>query len=112
MASGLGYALDYCCTTDNACGSTFDTDPTQYCLERDQEGPLDATCPAENVFNFDHAGCCRPDGQCGLDYTYTGHGCISRADPFFTNESLEAIPCGDGTDGGSPPDGGDASDGG
>lgn len=66
--------------------------PDPRCEALAQPGTLDATCPSDELFRcgFDDcnsveemAGCCRPDGQCGLletGYFGAGYalGCLDR----------------------------------
>lgn len=111
----FGYAtLPACCPDGvaNKCG----TDVTQLssflpaippgCLEHDQPGTIDATCPSQSQtiqgYTIDFAGCCRPDGMCGLDTSAAGSflgvnfGCIDKT-PLLDGGSPEA--CGGGTGG-------------
>jgi hypothetical protein len=122
------YFIDPCCAGD-ACG--LDTSFLQVvgasfaetCQPRDQPGELDEECPAsadsQIPFGMNmvplagFAGCCRPDGKCGVFVDKIsspvlgvlgtlGLGCVDAA-PFFPGETIGS--CGDGI-GGQPGAGG------
>jgi len=70
-----------CCTSERRCGIAYTLFFGAGCLERDQAGRDDESCPnAQSVFpGFipEITGCCRPDNTCGLRAA-TGAGCIER----------------------------------
>jgi hypothetical protein len=119
------FYLDPCCGGENHDQCGVDTSylaPTgagSACEPRNQPGKLDPACPSSSAMTmpgmstgltFDPlAGCCRPDGSCGimLDEVTTGGGliplaqlglgCIDAA-PFFPGE--EPVSCGPSGSGG------------
>lgn len=69
------FGIIACCTVDDECGGM-----ALECLPLNQAGMPDADCPggmdASGMYPL--SGCCRPDGQCGLDYSAVGWGCVER----------------------------------
>jgi hypothetical protein len=65
--------LPACCPGDtpNACGGTF---PGGGCLTS-TPGVADANCPMLTLMGFPLAGCCRPNGMCGVDLSGISLGC-------------------------------------
>lgn len=74
-ASILGQPLAACCPPGGG-GCGLDVSPTaQYtgitgCIERDQPGKQDPSCPSESIETgygapLQLSGCCRPTGECG-----------------------------------------------
>lgn len=108
--------------TEGACG--VDLSPVfggpSACVEFDQPGEPDESCPALEVPDADPVpGCCTSYGFCGTADNFIGIGCVTAPSEFG-----EPVACGDGggdagggssvTDGGnggmSGPDAGDMSD--
>lgn len=67
--AGLGTAQP--CCYNASCGIVF----SSACVELHSEGVLDAGCAPVGT----SAGCCRPDGTCGVIIEGTAFGCV---DPF------------------------------
>lgn len=93
-----------CCTTeaDVRDGAAVDVgkcgqDLTQFggpaCVEQDQPGELDPSCPDEWVMGMTLKGCCTPAGLCGLNFDLIMLGC--------TTMNSQGIACGGGADAGS-----------
>lgn len=120
-----------CCTGDNKCGVKNPALTGPGCVEQNQPGEASAQCPevpvvlvsaivstlAGGPIAVPIPGCCRTDGQCGLDLGYLGMGCVERSEaalgtdvtpPDGGTAMLESIPC---TPGAGGNDGG-ADDGG
>jgi hypothetical protein len=96
LATTFGIAP--CCTTEGECGGLGGM-----CLALGQEGEPDTACPSATSSGYTLSGCCRPDGQCGVDFSGVGWGCVAREDisSYMTQDApLEAISCGDDSDGG------------
>lgn len=82
-----------CCVGDK-CGITSSFLGGQ-CIELNQPGQLDPTCPEQSIQGFTLPGCCKPNGFCGVMDSFIGLGCV---DPSpFTGQ--QPIPCGGGTGG-------------
>ncbi|HKU42068.1 MAG TPA: hypothetical protein VJR89_28110, partial [Polyangiales bacterium] len=74
-----------CCTSEQRCGVAYSLVFGGACLERDQRGRDDESCPdAPSIFPPfipALAGCCRPDNTCGL-LAATGAGCVERTEAW------------------------------
>lgn len=82
----------HCCTDEGACGVGSGALFGGACFERNQEGTPSDECPYGSVYIYydfgseivvadGFPGCCRPDGQCGLDTSRTfGAGCVERSE--------------------------------
>jgi hypothetical protein len=96
-----GTMLGPCCDTDSGdiCGAGAENPMTGEleCEGLDQPGELSPDCPdAMSVFGTTLAGCCKPDGMCGV-MSNVGYGCVERSDQNPTsvmNGPLESIACG------------------
>lgn len=94
----VSFGIAPCCTEENECGGLGGQ-----CLALGQEGESDESCPTGVSSGYTLNGCCRPDGQCGLDYSAVGWGCVARADisPYMADDvPFEPVACGDDSDGG------------
>ena len=74
------YGVSSCCTaTADECG--LQTPVTEGCLEPDQPGGIDYTCPIyELPTGMAMPGCCTPAGTCGALDSTMGLGCIPNED--------------------------------
>jgi hypothetical protein len=85
--------VDSCCVGDK-CGITSSFLGSQ-CIELNQPGQPDPSCPPQSIQGFTLPGCCKPNGMCGVMDSFIGLGCV---DPGpFTGQP--PIPCGGGTGG-------------
>jgi hypothetical protein len=93
------FGISACCTEEMACGAN-----TGECLPTGQEGTNTTDCPsATSLQMFPLAGCCKPDGRCGLDYSGVEIGCVAREEvtqAMVMGWPLNAMPCGDDNDAG------------
>jgi hypothetical protein len=89
--------LEPCCTagidadgnaSDAVCGAGV---AGQGCGQVDAPGTPDPACPDETILTFALSGCCRPDGECGIQIPI-GFGCLSRADPNTSMFGLSLAP--------------------
>jgi hypothetical protein len=90
--------LPPCCPMDtpNACGGSFVLAGGS-CLTT-TPGVADSTCPSLTLMGFPLAGCCRPNGMCGVDFSGIMLGCNDTAG---LPGGMPGGPC--GGDGGQPP---------
>lgn len=72
---GAGTA-DPCCTSNGKCGLTSTFLPGGQCVEKNQAGKPDSSCPPLNQGGITLKGCCRPDDKCGYLDTFLGLGCV------------------------------------
>lgn len=84
---------DSCCVGDK-CGITSSMIGGQ-CVELNQPGTPDPTCPEQSIQGFNLPGCCKDTGFCGVMDTFLGLGCVDPGQ--FTSQP--PIPCGGGTGG-------------
>jgi hypothetical protein len=66
-----------CCTEDGKCGFLLPQFGTA-CVESDQPGNLDPSCPSLMFSNLNLQGCCRPEGLCGVYEPFFQLGCVAR----------------------------------
>jgi Mn2+/Fe2+ NRAMP family transporter len=100
--------LDACCPdgTENRCGLDV-TAAGQFimglkgCMELDQPGDLDASCPDFMAMGVTAAGCCRPEGMCGVVADFSGFGVPSFGcvDPAKIGQMIPPKACGGGMGG-------------
>jgi hypothetical protein len=64
--------LEACCTESGECGAFYPSLGVTGCIELDQDGRVDPSCPT--LFGM-ATGCCRPTGFCGAFYT-RAFGCL------------------------------------
>ncbi|HMJ10797.1 MAG TPA: hypothetical protein VK524_05290 [Polyangiaceae bacterium] len=104
VSSTAAEFVEACCTQgSNKCGLV--TPLGDSCMELNQPGSLDPTCPAAVIAEgFSLRGCCRTNGVCGVSTAQIGLGCIDlpvdgRApasctyDPTNTCTALAEVPC-------------------
>lgn len=102
------FALEGCCVEggQSPCGVSNGNQ----CIEQDQEGVADDTCPGSTImgggaqFSLEVAGCCKPSSnRCGFDLALVGAGCIERSEAASMSfmgmglpgaSDIESIPCG------------------
>jgi hypothetical protein len=65
------------------------------CIEANQAGTSDPTCPDITLQGVPLDGCCKPNGNCGVLDTFLGLGCVDPSQ--FTGGT--PVKCG-GADGG------------
>ncbi|MDX2056052.1 MAG: hypothetical protein SFV15_26860 [Polyangiaceae bacterium] len=74
----------HCCTAQVTCGSQASFIFGAACVERGGDpGVASPACPGETPDFLDLAGCCRPDGKCGLSIDRVNNwdvGCIERTE--------------------------------
>lgn len=99
----MGRTLGPCCDEDsgNICGAGFGS----ACEGLHQAGDVTDECPSETSVGGENlAGCCRPDGRCGV-WIAAGFGCVERGDVMEIGVGpFDARSCGSGP----PPDAGAA----
>jgi hypothetical protein len=66
--------VESCCTNDK-CGFSSSFIGGQ-CIEANQPGKPDASCPDMSMQGFTLPGCCKPNGMCGVQDTFIGLGCV------------------------------------
>ena len=78
-ASLLGFPVPGCCTDDDKCGLDIGgLGLGEGCAELNAAGTPNDACPSQSLGGFlTLAGCCRPDGTCGVLDTVVGLGCTS-----------------------------------
>ena len=88
--ASFGAAPEACCFGEagDKCGVSSSMLTMGECVEANQEGKPDDTCPAltNTIMNpalpiaipINLPGCCRPDNKCGLDTSLLGTGCVER----------------------------------
>jgi hypothetical protein len=87
-------SLRSCCrgVTNNECGLTFAQG--SLCLARMAPGQPDPACEDTRAAGMDLAGCCRPDGRCGVVASQFGLGCVALDDiPPAIGGSDQPVPC-------------------
>ncbi len=65
-----------CCSAAGVCGVQLSLFPGSQCIERNQPGERDASCPDLNLGGIQALGCCRPNAECGYLDTALGLGCV------------------------------------
>lgn len=93
-AAATQVGLRSCCrgTTNEECGLTFGEGAV--CLNRMVPGKSDPDCSAMMVGGMQLAGCCRPDGRCGVVAAPLGLGCLARDElPRAIGGSAEPVFC-------------------
>ena len=93
-AAAMAAGLRSCCRglRGDACGLT--TTSSALCLPRAVPGQSNPDCPGlQSTPGL--AGCCRPDGRCGLTASALGLGCVARDEipASIAGKSLEPIAC-------------------
>ncbi len=78
--SAQGYVKG-CCAASDRCG----LDLSGFvqgggCVESNQPGTRDDSCPATNIYGQQIPGCCRADNTCGYLDSFLGLGCVSPTD--------------------------------
>ena len=63
------------CCAGAKCGASFSLLGPQ-CIELNQAGKPNPTCPNGQVGGISLAGCCKPNGKCGVQDTFIGFGCV------------------------------------
>jgi|RhiMethySRZTD1v2_1073278.scaffolds.fasta_scaffold04454_12 hypothetical protein len=66
-----------CCTEDGKCGFSLPAFGMG-CIEANQPGNFDPSCPSLEFSNLRLQGCCRPDGHCGVHEPFLPLGCVAR----------------------------------
>jgi len=108
--------VESCCVGDQ-CGLTSSFLGGQ-CIEQNQPGKPDASCPPIDVQGFSFPGCCKPNNMCGVLDTFLGLGCVDPSQfggPAGQACGSVVVDAGTGGTGGAPPDagtGGSPTDGG
>jgi len=89
---GDQFGVQTCCTADDLCGLQTPLSPD--CLEPDQPGGLDATCPdfTDDASGITMDGCCGVGGVCGAFDTFGYLGCIPSASLSAPEASCEYDP--------------------
>jgi hypothetical protein len=88
VAAPGGFTLSACCPPTNPFVCGLDTTPLPSfvplppgCVETNQPGFFDPSCPSDTIAGFNVAGCCKPNGMCGNDYSLISLGCVDTS-PF------------------------------
>ena len=63
------------CCVGTQCGASS-TRSADKCLEKNQPGSFDPTCPSQTIDVMTLKGCCKPNGSCGVFDTVMGFGCV------------------------------------
>ncbi|MBX3126181.1 MAG: hypothetical protein KF718_05670 [Polyangiaceae bacterium] len=92
--------IDSCCVGDK-CGVSSSLLGNQ-CIEQNQAGTPDSSCPPQTIQGFTLQGCCKPSGMCGVLDTFIGLGCV---DPSQFG-GPPSVPCGGAGTGGTAGTGG------
>lgn len=80
-----------CCLSDDSCGAGVNGE----CRALHQPGTAYKACPSHRAWDdmLLLPGCCKPDGQCGVDIEL-GFGCVARSEvPAYLQGPLPALPC-------------------
>jgi hypothetical protein len=77
----VGGVFPQCCANASRCG--IDTSRLNGmlglpsgCVPQNQPGYFDPSCPAQSSPVGELAGCCKPNGVCGVDWSFFGVGCV------------------------------------
>jgi len=99
--------VEACCTNDK-CGLSSSFIGGQ-CIEANQAGKLDPSCPDMSMQGFSFPGCCKPNGMCGVQDTFLGLGCVDPSEfggPASQPCGSVVVDAGTGGTGGAPSDAG------
>jgi hypothetical protein len=106
------FVVEACCTAKTNCGFILPPTAAGQCVEKNQPGALDTSCPTRQVGATTFKGCCKPTGTCGLheeNQFGLGLGCFAYGDFGLPPPDGGVPTCGDGG-AGDAGDAGDASD--
>lgn len=97
-----GFQLQACCPPANPFTCGVNLDPIQGfaplppgCVEKNQPGKPDGSCPPLNVQGQLLPGCCKPSGICGHDFSVLQLGCVET----WQFGGPPPVKCGGGTGG-------------